>query len=151
MNDPPHPSSKAMWSCVCLLCLGDVKPSFATLRVAWRSPWTGLGVCGYQMTKSGNVMESRRQGLFYGSAHETMDWLPAGDVAPVKTIGWLGKLGRVMSSNAFPNIHATTFRIPNSALGIQTPVHIDLPYPCRISNIRRCTGHTVRMRRLNDD
>lgn len=107
-------------------------------------------VCVYQMTKSGNVIKSRRQGLSYGSIRETTNWLPAGNVAPVKIVRWLGKLGRVMSFNALPNIHAATFRIPYSALRIQAPVHIDLPYPCRISDIRCCTRHTIRMRRLND-
>lgn len=43
-------------------------------------------------TKSGNVMESRRQGLFYGSVHETMGWSPAGDVPPINTVRWLKKV-----------------------------------------------------------
>jgi hypothetical protein len=57
---------------------------------------------------------------------------------------------RLTSSDTFPNIHATTLRIPYSALRIQTPVHIDLPYSCRISDIWCCARHTARMRRLND-
>lgn len=58
--------------------------------------------------------------------------LSAADVSPEEWIGWLCAGGRIMFTNALPNINTLSFGIPNSALAVYSPVCASLPDLCSV-------------------
>lgn len=49
------------------------------------------------------------------------------DVAPIRAIWWLRSRCRMVGTNAFPDIYASSFRVPDAALREHVPVDVELP------------------------
>jgi len=48
-------------------------------------------------------------------------------VAPVRAVWWLCSRRGLVGTDAFPNINASSFRVPDAALREQIPVDVELP------------------------